>query len=394
VARRTRLAALAGLWLAPLLLFLFGFHSNWRATWAAVGVPAEVAPFADLRGITGALVTLRSHGDPLIANPGDPWNRPLYYPRVWLKLFLTFGINDSHIPIVGVTFCVLYLICISALMVRCKHGVDASILLVAGLSLAPLYAIELGNTDLFIFSLVFLGCMTHSKILKSGAFFAAAILKIYPLVAMSIDAVRRPKKERVAILVLTALAIALFAWQWRDINAIRHATPVSSRMAYGFLSMKAQVGEELESLLGHQVAVGWIVILACWLAGGGAVIAAWTNRSHLNESIRNSTDGRLFLVFGAIYVFSFAIGSNWDYRLIFLLPTLPLAFELVRHSALRNWAIAYIVLVILAENPLDFRYIHGTALSHLTTFFVFIIIIAILTLQCKPPLVESSISLT
>jgi hypothetical protein len=388
------MATLASLWLAPFLLFFFAFHSNWRATWAVVGVPAEAAPFADLRGITGALVTLHNHGDPLIANPGDPWNRPLNYPRAWLKLFLMFGINDSRISIVGVTFCALYLICISALMIRCKHGVDASILLVAGLSLAPLYAIELGNTDLFIFSLVFLGCMTHSKVLKSGVFFAAAILKIYPLVAMPIDAVQRPRKERVAILVLTALAIALLAWQWRDLNAIRHATPESSRMAYGSLSMKAQVEEELESLLGHRVAVGWIVILACWLAGGGAATAAWTNRSHLDESIRNSTDGRLFLVFGAIYVFSFAIGSNWDYRLIFLLPTLPLAFELVRHPAHRKWAIAYIVLVILAENPLDFRYIHGTALSHLTTFFVFLIVIAILTLQCKPVLVESSIGRT
>ena len=35
----------------------------------------------------------------------------------------------------------------------------------------------------------------------------------------------------------------------------------------------------------------------------------------------------MFSIFGSIYAFSFIIGSNWDYRLIFLVPTLPFAIE-------------------------------------------------------------------
>jgi hypothetical protein len=154
--------------------------------------------------------------------------------------------------------------------------------------------------------------------------------------------------------------------------------------------MKAQVGEESASLFHRQIPMGWIVVLACWLAGAGAAVTAWTNRSTVEESIRNSPEGKLFSVFGAIYLFSFAIGSNWDYRLIFLLPTLPLAFDLARRPAHREWAISYIVLVILAENPLDLRYIHGTALSHVTTFLLFLFVCAILTRQCKPPFVRNS----
>jgi hypothetical protein len=392
VVRRTKIAALAVLWVAPLLLIFFGLRTNWRATWGAVGVGVDVLPFADLRGITGALVTLHNHGDPFTANPGDPWNRPLNSPRVWLKLFSMLGINDSHIPFVGVTFCVFYLICVSALLVRCMHTLDALILLWAGLSFCPLVAIQLGNTDLFIFTLMFVGCMTHSKILKPGVFFAAAILKIYPLVAMPIVAVRASRKERGALLVLAALAAATFAWQWRDLNAIRHATPISSRMAYGVLSMKAQVEEGLASPLGHRLPVSWIAILGCWLAGGGVVAAAWTNRVYLDKSIRTSTNGGLFLAFGAIYAFTFAIGSNWDYRLIFLLPTLPLAFDLARQSTHRKWAIAYMALVILAENPLELISIYGATFCQLTTFFLFLIVTRFLTLQCKPDFANESIS--
>ena len=392
MVRRTKIAALAVLWVAPLLLIFFGLRTNWRATWGAVGVGVDVLPFADLRGITGALVTLHNHGDPFTANPGDPWNRPLNSPRVWLKLFSMLGINDSRIPFVGVTFCVFYLICVSALLVRCMHTLDALILLWAGLSFSPLLAIQLGNTDLFIFTLMFVGCMTHSKILKPGVFFAAAILKIYPLVAMPIVAVRASRKERGALLVLAALAAATFAWQWRDLNAIRHNTPISSRMAYGVLSMKAQVEEGLDTPLGHRLPVSWIAILGCWLAGGGVVAATWTNRTYLDESIRMSTNGGLFLAFGAIYAFTFAIGSNWDYRLIFLLPTLPLAFDLARQSTHRKWAIAYMALVILAENPLELISIYGAALCQLITFFLFMIVTRFLTLLCKPDLANESIS--
>jgi hypothetical protein len=392
VVRSTKIAALVVLWVAPLLLIFFGLRTNWRATWGAVGVGVDVLPFADVRGITGALVTLHNHGDPFTANPGDPWNRPLNSPRVWLKLFSMLGINNSRVSIVGVTFCMFYLICISTLLVRCLDSLDALILLVAALSFSPLLAIQLGNTDLFIFTLMFVGCMTHSKILKWSVFFAAAILKIYPLVAMPIVAVRGSRKERGALLVLAALAAATLAWQWRDLNAIRHNTPISSRMAYGVLSMKAQVEEGLDSPLGHRLPVSWIAILGCWVAGGGVVAAAWTNRVYLEKSIRTSTNGRLFLAFGAIYAFTFAVGSNWNYRLIFLLPTLPLAFDLARQSTHRKWAIAYVALVILAENPLELISIYGAALCQAITFFLFMIVTRFLTLQCKPDLANESTS--
>jgi hypothetical protein len=393
VARGTKAAIVTILWLAPLLIFLLAFHLGWRSTWAALGVPGDALPFADLRGITGALVTLQKHGDPLLANPADPWKRPMNYPRAWAYLFSILGISNNNVSAVGIAFSALYVLCVSELILRCKRGWDAFILLVAGLSLAPLYAMELGNTDLFIFALVFLGCRAAAEALQSSAFAVASVLKIYPVAAAAMHSIRQPvrqTKQKTALLFLTAIVLGSFAWQWRDLQAIRRSTPVSSRMAYGTLSTKAQLEEEWGFLGGHAAVAGWAVVVACWLAGGAAIAIARKSRWQLDEGMRNSADAKLFSIFGAIYVLSFAVGSNWDYRLIFLLPTLPLALELAHNPThplnpkYQRWAIAYIVAVLLAENPLDLRSIYGTSVSHIITLFLFLAVSAVLTLQCKP----------
>ena len=381
-------AILATLWLVPFLLLFLAVRYGWHAVWTAVGVPADALPFADLRSITGAVVTLQKHGDPLVANPADPWNRAMNYPRIWVYLFSVLGINDQKVFVAGIAFCVLYLGCVSALILRCRRALDAAILLVAGLSLTPLWGMELGNTDLLIFFLVFLGSSVAATALQLGAFCAASLLKIYPLAAMAGNAMRQPAKLKVASVVLVAAVLGSFAWQWRDMKAIRNSTPVSNRMAYGTLAMKAQLEEEWGAQGAYAVDVGWSIWLACSLAGTAAIAAAYKSRSQFDETLQNSANGKVFSVFGAIYVFSFAIGSNWDYRLIFLLPTLPFMLEMIRNRAHRRWAVAYVAAVMVAENPLDLRSIHGTAVSHLATFFLFLMVLAVLTQQYKALLQE------
>ena len=96
----------------------------------------------------------------------------------------------------------------------------------------------------------------------------------------------------------------------------------------------------------------------------------------------------MFSIFGAIYVFSFAVGSNWAYRLIFLLPTLPLALEMSRRPRYRRFGVLYIGLVLLAENAFGLKYVDGTMLTHLATFSLFVAVIMILTQQGKWALLE------
>ena len=72
---------------------------------------------------------------------------------------------------------------------------------------------------MFIFVLVFLACVATNGYLKSGLFGAAALLKLYPIIAMMIDSTRRPIKERAAAVLAILFVVALILLQWHDVGA-------------------------------------------------------------------------------------------------------------------------------------------------------------------------------
>jgi hypothetical protein len=385
--RGVRIAALTTLWLVPLLILVSAFNFGWVSSWRTVGVPAIQPRFLDFYNIATAVETFHRGGDPLVMNWGDPYHRPMNYPRVWLYLFSAAGITRGNVSTAAILVCVFYLACLSFLILETKHVVDAVILLLASLSISPMLAMERGNNDLVVFSLVFLACFVTNRYLKSGLYGAAALLKFFPLVAMIIDGMRRPIKERMSTALPILLVVMLILLQWHDLVLIRHATPVSTSMSYGTLSLKGELLRET-ARWGFLSSLGWTVVMGCWLIGALAIRNGWGNLLELNTSVFNSKFAESFSVFGGIYVFTYAIGSNWDYRLIFLLPTLPLAMEMARGVRHRLWAVVYLVSVGIAENSIALETSWGTIPGHIATFVVFILLLAMLTNQAKNLYVE------
>ncbi len=381
--RTVKIASLATLWLVPLLVLVSAFASDWIPAWRAVGVPAMLPRFLDVRSIPEGLETLRHGQDPLVKNPADPLGRPLNYPRVWLYSFSALGINTQNVWMIAIAFCACYLACMSVLIAQAKYAGDALILLLASLSTAPLFAIERGNNDLFVFSLIFVGCFTTNKYLKSIAFAAASLLKIFPLAGMMMDAVRRPARQRIVPFVSAALVLVLLAWQWRDVDLIRHATPISRIRSYGYPSFQEEILHFFSDSMLHFMQMSWVVLGAFWLTVLSTLDLAWKSGLDLDPGLFNSMRGEMFSVFGSIYVFTYAIGSNWDYRLIFLLPTLPFVLDLMRVARFRGWAVGYLALVGIAGNGLGIEHYGGTLLVHVATFALFILALIVLTRQFK-----------
>jgi hypothetical protein len=379
------------LWGVPVLIFALAFSHGWVRVWDAVGIPSYMPIFLDLRAITSGVVVAHSGGDPMVSNPLDPLHRSLNYPRIWLHLFSALGIDDHNAVIVGILFCFFYLICLSTLIVKAKSGWEALILLVAGLSLSPLFGIERGNTDLFVFSLVFLAASSGSKYLRWGALAFASMLKLFPLAAMGSEVIRRPSKQKLIPAALACLLVALFVCQWHDLKLIRHATPVTNLQSYGVLSLRLQVEEFFSglSLDSLRPFLQWSVPIGCWLAAGIAAGVVWFRRPGADDVPQEPTkSGELFAIFGSIYAFSFLLGSNWDYRLIFLIPTLPFAMDLARNPRYKWRGVGYILMVLVAENSLGAQSYHSAVWGHIATFVLFIAIVEILTEQAKPLLLR------
>lgn len=113
-------------------------------------------------------------------------------------------------------------------------------------------------------------------------------------------------------------------------------------------------------------------------------LACMSKPNRLDGPVRESQQhSEMFAIFGAIYAFCFIAGSNWDYRLIFLIPTLPFAFIRARQREYKYWSMAYIILVIFSENSMDLGKRSGAILAHLASLLTFLFVLTILTQQIK-----------
>ena len=189
-------------------------------------------------------------------------------------------------------------------------------------------------------------------------------------------------------MLLTGLVIVLLALQWRDFSLIRHGTPASRTLSYGALSLEAEVLHDSYKW-GFSAGVGWMIVLECWIAGAMAGVYGWKKSWDGGNLDANPMYVELFNAFGAMYVFTYAIGSNWDYRLILLIPTLPFGLELARNPSYRARGILYVVLVVFAENTVAFDRNGWTLAGHLATFALFLMVLGSLAGQSRKYLVRS-----
>ena len=247
-----------------------------------------------------------------------------------------------------------------------------------------MFAMERGNIDLIVFAVVFLGCVFIGG-QGAWAFMAATLLKLYPVAAMISEAVRQQGRKRILPVVLLASVAVIFAIKWRDLVLIRKATPIAWFASYGVIPLR----EDLKILLTEHhfsdtdaAKRAALVIPIVWATSLSLTMWKWF-RPRLDPTLLQSATGRFFFVFGAIYTFSFAIGSNWDYRLIFLIPTLPFAFELLRLRRNLGWCLVYIPGLVLAVNWIIWWNGNRLLLAHAVTTTLFFLVLAVLAEQLR-----------
>lgn len=305
---------------AVVLLFLLLIHSQgYQAAWELMGIPPMTPHFADVRVITHGAEAHAQGLDPLINNPSDPWHRRMNYPRVWQLLYL-LGINESHTTLIGLAIIASFWIGISLLLPNATNSTLA-LVFAAAVSPAALLGMERANIDLFIFLLVVLSILAiqRSNAWAMVALMAGFVLKLFPLfgwvILLKLDAskIRRP------VFLLAGLAALYLFATFSDILLIIEGTPRAAFFSYGMNVCWMALAEE-------NAAVGKIIHLLSWflvaLILGLSFSALWRNGPAIKDT---DTPMHLdaFRAGAGIYAGTFLIGNNWDYRLIFLILTLP-----------------------------------------------------------------------
>lgn len=280
-----------------------------KGFWKLWGFPVMSPHFADLRNLAGGAESIAEGHDPLFKNPGDPWKRRMNQPRIVQHIVSVLKFDQNAVTPVGILFGLLFF---CGLFIFCRPFDirTALFVLLVAFSPAVMLGLERGNHDLFIFFLLSLALASPSVPLAAAILLLSAFIKFFPVFGAGYFF----RCERKPFWRWTGGFAALFAiYLLVNRDDLKHIFAATQRgfgtLAYGSRS--------LVDLPLTQALVPSLALIA--LAG-----LAYLKRLQSNcpaPSDEGYYDA--FRVGAGIYVGTFLLGNNWDYRQMFLIFTIP-----------------------------------------------------------------------
>ena len=249
-----------------------------------------------------------------------------------------------------------------------------------------LFGIERGNVDLLVFTLLVVGIAATSAApprvrtaSRALLIIALTVLKIYPVAAASIF-LRNGRGWFLTILVAAAAAVAFLWAAYGRIGPILVNTPVNYWLSFGAAPLFIHLREAWvipkpvitlaqPALPGDIPGSGSIRWIASGTALGWALVLV-LGRSYFFGSRdvfegllptlkQGETAGDTAVACLSVFIFCFLLGSNFNYRLIFLLGAMPV---MLRHfesrPAVRTLLAPTAVVTLLWLSPLYWSYLN------------------------------------
>lgn len=281
--------------------------------------------------------------DPL-ASPELPYN----YPRFAL---LGGRLGGAAVPpnVAGPLLAALFLA--TAVWVLRPATRGEAVLAALGVASPPVWLLlERGNLDAVVFIVLAPGLWFLARrapgplalLGGSGALFVAAALKLFPAVILvAAMAFWRGARLRWSLLLVVVFAAWLVA-SLDEVALIMQKTTRGLEPAYGRMQAGSRyVAEVITPRVPAAEAASTLsllmrVSLVAWLAGAAIALAVgWRLRDRL-VPVASEAHDRVFFWSGALlYAGTFLLGSNWSYRLVFLLLCVPFLWHARRVPALR-----------------------------------------------------------
>ena len=348
-------------WLAiAAAVLLFG----WTPTWRTLTVPSDMPSFSDMRSVQGSIEAVHRGLNPQVANPADPWHRTMDYPIVWERIA-----ERLHLEVEAdyLSFEIALVLAFLASVAGMLWWAPSGWLLACAFSSSVLLLVERGNNDLAVFSLV---CLAEAVPLAIGLgiLFIAALLKLYPVLCW--PALIRTRGTLVLAGVLGAALLLLLQ---DELGAISRAQPLRAYLSYGSASFAYGF-----KAMGHVTVPGPLISAVLVLASLGALLL-FARHIRFVQDERFEARRRFFYAGAFVFLGTFVLGSNWDYRLAFLLFCVPLLATL--ESAAFRRALLAVLLVSLNHSALGTWFgMAGYAVNELTKGVLFVLMAAVTTM--------------
>jgi hypothetical protein len=362
-----------GALVALIALRTLGRLVGWGPTWRAFGVTPLPPHFFDLHVPLDYAACALKGIDAYVPHACNVANFNL--PPIWLWLGV-LGLDGSDADWLAVAM----IACAAAVMVTLFRGrsIVAGILALIGvLSPSVMMGVERANPDLLILALVGTAALLYHDQSKVRIFGSVAlisigfVLKLFPMFSVTLAA-RVNRRTIIFAAIVAVLSLIYLASIFHYLFLIRSNVPTTFILSYGYKAiflgldhLRSEAGLTPFGLAESPVPVV-ISILTLLAAAATALISFRRNRTPCFVS--NSAAGTAFLFGSGIYCGTFLLGTNFIYRLMFLLLCLPQLLDWQGqklHSTQRSLTSETGLLAIL----LSALWLNGNANGH-TTFLL------------------------
>lgn len=301
---------------------------GWDATWRALGVTPLQPPFFDMHVINDYAICAATGADPYVPKACSRANFNI--PPTWL-LVGRLGIDSRDsgwmsAVLIGAAATVMIALFIG------RPWWNGLVALSALVSPSVLMGVERGNMDLLVLALVGTSALVYEEqriarlAVSCGLLSIGIALKLIPIFCLSLVA-RFSKRAFIVACALFAAGCVFIVATFQYVILIHRNVPTTFVLSYGykalFLGLDHLRGQD--GLGSWQLANTWLPLVIAAVVLIGAVIVAARNVTTRHElcSIDRSIAGTAFLFGAGIYCGTYLLGTNFVYRLMFLLLCIP-----------------------------------------------------------------------
>ncbi len=322
--------------------------------WRFPGVPPGPSLFFDARNLTAAWECQRLGYDPLYENPCDPWRRPLMYLRPWL-VFGFLGLDQSDTSAVAWVLIAAMFLSFALLAGRVPAGTGL-MLACAACSPAVMLAVERANVDVALFSLIVAAVLLWraapgpARVLSPIVVLLGATAKIYPVFALGAFLFTRNRIAVRTALVCAAAFAVYIAWNFRDVSHVAEIATQGQLFSYGARILPAHLYHWMgaDRWTGPAALKQVLAALPLGIIAAAIIVRAHRRlRLHAEQPTGTAASLLGFHAGALIYLGTFMTANNFDYRLVFLLLTLPQLIEWASSPTHRLFSLAQTTLLAI-----------------------------------------------
>ena len=278
--------------------------------------------------------------------------KPIVYPRFSLYFVNLLGIRVNNYVFYSILLIFTFVI-LSVKLFKVNTIYRAIISFFLLISPSILLLLERLNIDLLIYLFIVLGLCINKRSLifvfiKNLIFIFLALVKVYPIVLFGLvlkeDITLRLKIMTIFLMISIFLLVNIYFYE--DLIIFTKSIPQPSELAFG---RKVLIQEYLPKWLLNVIS---IVVFSLFIYLTNLFIKK--RNEDFEDFIKNihyvKLNERLFISSALLYVFSFVMSNNYDYRFVFLLLGIPFLFSLKKSNKIKHILIVFILFSLYASS--------------------------------------------